>query len=392
MVSFGHPKIATKTLLAVIYMLFAFIYATPNPLESQTTTCFSKTPDSDTHSNILSDVTQAIGETPLVDLSRIAKHYGIEDAKILAKLEYLSPGGSKKDRIALSIIQHARRTGSLKPGQTVVELTSGNTGTGLAIVCGIFGHPFVAVMSKGNSRERSQMMEALGATVVLVDTVDSSKGKGVSGADLDLVEEKAQEIANDLQAFRVDQFVKEANALAHYEHTGPELWRDSGGSITHFLDFVGTGGSFGGIARYLKEQSNGAIYCYVVEPEGAVVLGNSTSKCFSSGCHRIQGGGYMKSKDELPLMAPTGQEADNPWIDGYLTVTDEEAIQATRDLAKCEGIFAGYSAGANLMAAIKLLRQENKKQQRENKKQIPSVVAILICDTGLKYMSTGLWE
>ena len=215
----SHPKVAQKTLLAIVYLLFALIHATTNPLDSH-----QVKPSSNENTNsILSDVTQAIGETPIVDLSRITKHYGIENGKILGKLEYLSPGGSKKDRIALSIIQHARQTGSLKPGQTVVELTSGNTGTGLAIVCGIFGHPFVAVMSKGNSRERSQMMEALGATVVLVDTVDptTEQGKGVSGADLDLVEQKAQELTKSLQAFRADQFVKEANALAHYEHTAP---------------------------------------------------------------------------------------------------------------------------------------------------------------------------
>ena len=405
MVSPRHPKAAGKAFLAlVISMLFFLTHGTTNPIDSRGKTFIAangKPNEKNTNksdNNILSDVTQAIGETPLVDLSRVAKHYGIEpsEGKILAKLEYLNPGGSKKDRIALSILRQAREHGSLKQGQTVVELTSGNTGTGLAIVCGILGHPFVAVMSKGNSRERSTMMEALGATVVLVDLADetnnSTVGGGVSGADLDVVELRTQEIAKSLNAFRVDQFVKETNALAHYEGTAPELWRDSGGTITDFLDFVGTGGSFGGIARYLKEQSDGAINCYVVEPEAAVVLG-AKSAVPSEGCHRIQGGGYMKSGEELPLIAPSLSSKEtldktNPWIDGYFTVTDEEAISATRNLAKHEGIFAGYSAGANLVAAIKLLRQQQKNPTHKK----PTVVAILICDSGLKYMSTDLWK
>ena len=406
--------------------------------------------------NILSDVTGAIGTTPLVDLSRVARHYGIDpsaDGRILAKLEYLSPGGSKKDRIALSIIEQARKDRTLLPGQTVVELTSGNTGTGLAIVCGVWGHPFVAVMSKGNSEERSRMMEALGARVVLVDQVadsdsdTSTEGRGVSGADLDLVEQAASKLTKSLGAFRADQFVQEANALAHYEGTGPELWRDSGGTITDFLDFVGTGGSFGGIARYLKEQSGGNVRCYIVEPENAAVLLKTAPKfntngpmaaaitpstpsatasataaattaattrdraaaVSSSGCrHQIQGGGYMKTRDELPLIATlsathsdaSGNESasanahivNNPLIDGYLTVTDEEAIRATRDLAKHEGIFAGYSAGANLVAAIKLLQQRRAQSQHQWNSQSDTTVAILICDSGLKYMSTDLWE
>ena len=375
-----------KPLLFVVFLclLLALASGTINP----------STPNANENSHtILSDVTKAIGKTPLVDLSRITKQYDIENARILAKLEYLSPGGSKKDRIALEIIERARRDGSLQPQQTVVELTSGNTGTGLAIVCGVLGHPFVAIMSKGNSRERAKMMEALGARVVLVDQANaqSTAGGGVSGSDLDLVEKKAKEICQELNAFRVDQFLRESNSLAHYYHTGPELWKDSGETITDFLDFVGTGGSFGGIAKYLKERNN-SVRCYVVEPTNAAVLGQA-SWC-STGNHRIQGGGYMKVGDDLPLIGTSSNDDDtnknSPWIDGYLTVTDEEAIQGARDLARYEGIFAGYSAGANLVAAIKLLkkRQKNNDDQQE---QENSVVAILICDTGLKYMSTDLW-
>jgi cysteine synthase A len=447
MVSPRHPTIVGKALIVVIWILMSLaqitvlVSAEGTNLDSHRTSTrmergscstiatrsssSNQRRNTNSNNNILPDVTGAIGKTPLVDLSRVARHYGIDpsiDGRILGKLEYLSPGGSKKDRIALSILEQARKDGTLLPGQTVVELTSGNTGTGLAIVCGVWGHPFVAVMSKGNSKERSRMMEALGARVVLVDQADiySTEGRGVSGADLDLVEQAASEITESLGAFRADQFVKEANALAHYEGTGPELWSDSGDTITDFLDFVGTGGSFGGIASYLKEQSGGNVRCYIVEPENAAVLletaptfntneqtatsttattRDSVAAVSSSGCrHRIQGGGYMKSRDELPLIAPlsstySDENADenennvNPLIDGYLTVTDEEAIRATRDLAKHEGIFAGYSAGANLVAAIKLLQQ-----RRNHQRSQPDTVAILICDSGLKYMSTDLWE
>ena len=187
------------------------------------------------------------------------------------KLEYFSPGGSKKDRIALEIIREARASGELQPGQTVVELTSGNTGTGLAIVCRAMGHPFVAVISRGNSVERVRQMEAFGAEVVVVDQAEGAVDGQVSGEDLALVEERAAEIVARRGAFRVDQFRREANILAHERHTGPELWEQSEGQIDVFVDMVGTSGSFTGVARALRRLNPG-LRAYVVEPAGAAVL------------------------------------------------------------------------------------------------------------------------
>src|SRR5512134_2105618 len=194
---------------------------------------------------LLDSVLAAIGNTPLVELSRITR--GVE-GRILAKLEYLNPGFSKKDRIARQMIEEAEASGELRPGQTVVELTSGNTGTGLAIVCGVKGYRFVAVMSRGNSLERARMMRALGAEVVLVEQAPGSVPGQVSGADLALVENETQGIVEARGAFRADQFRLAGNMRAHYLQTGPEILRQTGGRFEAFCDFVGTGGSFAGCA------------------------------------------------------------------------------------------------------------------------------------------------
>ena len=196
-------------------------------------------------------VIETIGETPVIELSRLTRDL---DGRILAKLEYLNPGFSKKDRIARQIIEDAEAQGLLAPGGIVVELTSGNTGTGLAIVCGIKGYRFVAVMSRGNSMERARMMSALGAEVVLVDQLPASIPGQVSGGDLALVEEVAQRITAERGAFRADQFRQPGNFRAHYLHTGPEYLRQSGGRIGAFCDFAGTGGSFAGCAAAFKEH------------------------------------------------------------------------------------------------------------------------------------------
>ena len=307
----------------------------------------------------------AIGDTPLVELSRITR--GL-DGRILAKLEYLNPGHSKKDRVALQIIEDAEGDGALAPGQTVVELTSGNTGTGLAIVCAVKGHPFVAVMSRGNSAERARMMSALGAEVVLVGQLPGSKPGQVSGGDLDLVEQATQRIVAERGAFRADQFWLVGSTRAHYLHTGPEILRQSGGAIHAFCDFVGTGGSFAGCAAAFKEHDP-SIQCYVVEPEGAAVLAGEPS---ARPNHRIQGGGY--SMPNLPLLR-------REHVDGYLQVSDAEAIETARRLAREEGLFAGFSSGANVAAALQLLRSS----------QRGKTIAVLLCDSGLKYLSTELW-
>ena len=178
----------------------------------------------DRSTSVLPSVLDAIGNTPLVALDRLVAKAGLE-GRILAKLENLNPGLSKKDRIALQMIQEAERDGRLQPGQCVVELTSGNTGTGLAIVCGITGHPCCLVMSRGNSMERARMMEALGAEVILVDQQPGATLGQVSGPDLQLVFERAEQIVQERAAFRADQFELAGNVNAHYLHTGPEIWR-----------------------------------------------------------------------------------------------------------------------------------------------------------------------
>jgi len=314
---------------------------------------------------ILPSVIDAIGDTPLVELSRLTQGIG---GRILAKLEYLNPGFSKKDRIARQIIADAETEGALRPGQTVVELTSGNTGTGLAIVCAVKGYPFVAVMSRGNSMERARMMSALGAEVVLVDQLPGSTPGQVSGGDLELVEREARRIVQERGAFRADQFHLVSNSRAHSLHTAQEILRQSGGDIDAFCDFAGTGGSFAGCAAAFKEY-NPSISCFLVEPEGAAVL---AGKAITNPNHRIQGGGY--SMPDLPLVKPGH-------IDGYLQVTDDEVIHTTRRLAREEGIFAGFSSGANVAAALQLLRTS----------QAGKTIAVLLNDSGLKYLSTDLW-
>ncbi|HSR34508.1 MAG TPA: cysteine synthase family protein [Anaerolineae bacterium] len=314
---------------------------------------------------LLPSAVEAIGNTPLVELKRLATDL---DGRILAKLDYLNPGFSKKDRIARQMIEDAEASGQLTPGQTVVELTSGNTGTGLAIVCGIKGYPFVAVMSKGNSIERARMMRALGAEVVLVDQLPESVPGQVSGGDLALVVEVTERIVEERGAFRADQFELEGNFRAHSLHTGPEILRQAGGKIDAFCDFVGTGGTFAGCAAAFKEHDPG-IQCYIVEPEGAAVLAGEPATYPN---HRIQGGGYS-----MPCLSMLRPEL----IDGYMQVTDQEAIEMARRLAREEGVFAGFSSGANVAAAVQLLRGAMR----------GATIVTMMCDSGLKYLSTDLW-
>jgi len=306
-------------------------------------------------------VVEVIGETPLVELARMTR--GLE-GRLLAKLEYLNPGHSKKDRISRQIIEDAETDGRLERGQTVVEMTSGNTGTGLAIVCAVKGYPFVAVMSKGNSAERAQMMRALGAEVVLVPQLPGSQVGQVSGGDLELAEQAAQQIVATRKAFRADQFHDLGNFRAHFLHTGPEILAQTGGAIDAFCDFAGTGGSFAGCAAAFKKYS-ASIECYVVEPAGCAVLAGGPT---TNPNHRIQGGGY--SMRDLPLI-------QREHVDGYIGISDEGAIACARRLAREEGIFAGFSTGANIAAALKLVQGKT--------------VVILINDSGMKYLSTELW-
>jgi cysteine synthase A len=284
---------------------------------------------------VLPSVIEAIGSTPAIDLARLTR--GL-DGRIVAKLEYLNPGFSKKDRIARQIVLDARESGALRPGQPVVELTSGNTGTGLAIVCTVLGHSFVAVMSEGNSRERVRMMTALGAEVVLVPQAPGSVVGQVSGADLALVEVRAQELTRERAAFRADQFGNPSAALAHERYTAAELWAQAGGNIDAFVEYVGTAGTYAGVTRALKAR-NPAVACYVLEPE--VLLPRPASPS-----HPGHGSGWRLRHAHLP-------RSDVP-VDGYLTVTDDEAILVARRLAWEEGV-RGVLLGRG--RCVRLLRE-----------------------------------
>jgi cysteine synthase A len=236
-------------------------------------------------------------------------------------------------------------------------------------VCGVKGYPFVAVMSKGNSVERARMMRALGAEVVLVDQLPSSAPGQVSGGDLERVEQETRRIVRERGAFRADQFSLRGNFRAHFEHTGPEILAQTGGQLDAFCDFAGTAGSFAGCAAAFKVH-NPSIRCYLIEPAGAAVLAGEP---MTHPNHKIQGGGYVM---------PDLQFVNRKEVDGYLQVTDDEAIATARKLARVEGLFAGFSSGANVAAALRLLRGDLRGK----------TIAVLLCDSGLKYLSTDLWE
>ena len=313
----------------------------------------------------ITSIIQAIGKTPLLRLEAIKRHVGFE-GDIYAKLEHLNPSFSKKDRIALGMIEAAEQKGVLKPGQPVLEMTSGNTGTGLALVCSAKGYRFICVMSRGNSIERVKMIAAFGGEIVLVDQAPGAvKGK-VSGEDMILVEKEAERLIKETGAFYLNQFNSQNNAVAQAV-AAEEMWEQSEGGIQVFADFIGTGGTIAGYSHALKRH-NPAIRCYAVEPYGCAYYKNEIIEGIQ---HSIQGGGYAK---EMPVV-------DRALIDGSVTVNDEEAIDMTRLLAKMEGIFAGFSSGANLAAAVKLLQNDEKGKN----------VGIVINDCGLKYMSTSLF-
>jgi len=319
---------------------------------------------------IYNSILDTIGNTPLIRLSRLTEK---EEGTIFAKLEFLSPGLSKKDRVALQMIEDAERKGVLARDQTVVELTSGNMGTGLAIVCRLKGYKFIAVMSKGNSIERAKMMQAFGAEVILVDQMPGSVPGQVSGEDLNLVEIKAQEITKQLGAFRADQFFNPSTRNVGTYRIAPEILKQLGDEkIDAFVDFMGTGGSCIGVAKALK-QVFPHVKCFGVEPENAPFYSDRASEGKTGG-HKIQGGGYHMDLDFV-------KKSDSP-LDGFMTVTDREAIEGVRALALEECMFAGFSSGANYAAAKKLLKAGFRGKN----------ILILIPDSGTKYLSTDLWD
>jgi len=310
-----------------------------------------------------SSVLSAVGETPLVALDRLGE--GLP-GRVLAKLEYLNPGFSVKDRPALRIIEDARASGALKRGQTVIERTSGNMGTGLAIACAVLGYPLVVVMSVGNSIERVRMLRALGARVVRVPQVDGAPGQ-VTSRDLQKVERVTIAMQKKLSAFRADQFTNPSVITAHSEGTGAEIWRQSRGTVSCFVGVAGSSGTFTGVVKYLRRRKP-SVRAYTVEPRNAAIL---SGKVKNPGRHKLQGVGYA----EVP------QLWDRTMVDGFVQVTDKQATDTARALARCEGIFCGYTSGANVAAALMLARHASAGE----------VIVTVICDSGLKYLSTTLF-
>jgi cysteine synthase A len=267
-----------------------------------------------------------------------------------------------KDRAALQIVRDAESDGRLSPGQPVVEMTSGNMGAGLAIACGATGHPFIAVMSRGNSPQRKAHMEALGAQVVLVDQVDGSAGR-VTGADIAAAVDEACSIARRQSAFYVDQFNSRSGARAHERTTGPEIWQQCGGRVDAFVCIVGTGASLTGTAAYLQSVSP-AVRIYAVEPQTSRPL---AGLAVERAQHLLQGTSY----GTVPPLCRSFT------ADGYLAVSDDEATRYRRELGWREGLFVGYSAAANVCAAVQLLQSNILGPD-------PAVVTLL-CDSGFKY-------
>jgi cysteine synthase A len=297
---------------------------------------------------------ELINNTPLIKLDKLET-----GLIIYAKLESIQPGGSVKDRAAFQIIKDAYSNGTLKKGQLVVEMTSGNMGAGLAVVCKQFGNPFLAVMSEGNSPERRKILKALGCDIFLTKQVDGTPGM-VTGKDIEYAAGVAKEYALNNNAFYVDQFNNPSSVLAHYNTTGPEIWEDLP-EIDAFVAAIGSGGTFIGTSKFLKSK-NRNIKCVAVEPENAAILKNGIVK---SAKHIIQGTGYSS----VPPQWEKGLE------DEIITVTDEEVREMTTRLSREQGLFAGYSAGANVAASLKYLKRSP---------NIQNIVTIL-CDTGHKY-------
>lgn len=308
-------------------------------------------------SKIYTSVDQLIGGTPLLELCNLEKRLGLK-AKVLAKLEYLNPAGSAKDRIGLAMINAAEREGKLRPGSVIIEPTSGNTGIGLASVAAARGYRVIIVMPETMSVERRILMKAYGAELVLTEGA-----KGMTGAI-----EKAEELAASIPgSFIPGQFVNPVNAEAHYQTTGPEIWRDTDGAVDVFVAGVGTGGTITGTGRYLKEQ-NPAVKVVAVEPKTSAVLSGG-----KAGPHGLQGIGA----GFVPAVLDTGV------YDEIIPVENEEAYAAGRLLGKCEGVVVGISSGAALHAAIELAKRE------EN---AGKTIVVLLPDTGDRYLSTPLFE
>ena len=307
-------------------------------------------------SNIFTSADQLIGKTPLLELTNIEKKYGLK-AKVLAKLEYLNPAGSVKDRVAKAMIDDAESSDKLKPGSVIIEPTSGNTGIGLAAVAAARGYRIIIVMPDTMSVERRQLMKAYGAEMVLSDGT-----KGMRGAI-----EKADELAAEIpDSFIPGQFVNPANPKAHRETTGPEIYEDTDGKVDIFVAGVGTGGTLTGVGEYLKSK-NPDVKIVAVEPKSSAVLSTGVT-----GAHKIQGIGAGFVPDVL----------NTDIYDEIIAVENDDAFDAGRLIGKSEGVLVGISSGAALYAAIELA----KRNENEGK-----TIVVLLPDTGDRYLSTELF-
>ena len=306
--------------------------------------------------NIYTSADQLIGKTPLLELTHIEKALGLK-AKVLAKLEYLNPAGSVKDRVAKAMIDDAEEKGLLKSGSVIIEPTSGNTGIGLAAVAAARGYRIIIVMPDTMSVERRQLMKAYGAELVL-----SEGAKGMKGAIA-----KADELAASIpDSFIPGQFVNPANPKAHFETTGPEIYADTDGEVDIFVAGVGTGGTITGVGEYLKSKKP-EVKVVAVEPATSPVLSKGTA-----GAHKIQGLGA----GFVPKVLDTGV------YDEIIPVANEDAFAVGKQIGKAEGVLVGISSGAAAWAAIELA----KRPENEGK-----TIVVLLPDTGDRYLSTPLF-
>jgi cystathionine beta-synthase len=307
-----------------------------------------------------SDVLGLIGNTPMVKINRLAEQQGIK-AQIFAKMENLNPGFSVKDRIGISMIEAAEKDGSLKPGGTIVEATSGNTGIGLAMVAAVKGYKCVFVLTEKASVEKSRYLKSLGADVVICPAA-------AKPGTPDHYVETARRIASETpNSFYPDQYNHPANPAAHYRTTGPEIWRDTDGKITHFVASIGTGGTISGTGRYLKEK-NPDIKIIGADPYGSIF------KTYKESGHVPEATPYLV--EGIGQSLPVGN-ADMKAIDEIINVTDRESFELARQLSRVEGIFCGGSTGTNFAAALKVAKNLD-----EN-----SLVVFIVCDTGEHYLT-----
>ncbi|MCH5240276.1 MAG: cysteine synthase A [Muribaculaceae bacterium] len=306
---------------------------------------------------IAENLTQLIGNTPLLEVNRIEKLENLK-ARLLVKLESFNPGGSVKDRIALAMIEDAEKKGILRPESVIIEPTSGNTGIGLAWVAKIKGYRLILTMPETMSMERRNLLRALGAELEL-----TPGGEGMKGAI-----RKAEELKNNISgAIILQQFENEANPLVHYRTTGPEIWKDTDGEVDFLVGGVGTGGTVSGTGKYLKERKP-TVQVIAVEPATSAVLSGEPS-----GAHKIQGiGAGFVPKNFDPEV-----------VDRIVKVSDSEAVGASRELAREEGVLVGISSGAAFHVALQLAKDESNAGK--------TIVAILP-DTGERYLSTILYS